>query len=298
VVFDAEPDQALRRDMMQDDPEKVLEASTDVLLPSVVKQVQRMDLQSPNVEPPSSTLPKSTQLRKRTTAKAFFGNSSTSKPSVTKQTGSKIVKSAGPSNPKGAAKNSLEKKNEPSKPAFPKRTKKPEPKTQLPSSKRTKSTLGKAVSNAQTPRPSSRKLSKKREPARENDRVVGTADDFVGDVDEDEEFLEQDAARRRRNRLREEREQKQRERVEAQAQRLREITAAPVTPVQMPGRKRRKRLVEKTSMDSNGYLHTETKAVWEEVVVEETVKPKVPKTKKPANKQRKQGDLRSFFGKR
>mmetsp|Transcript_6485 Transcript_6485/g.7146 ORF Transcript_6485/g.7146 Transcript_6485/m.7146 type:complete len:151 (-) Transcript_6485:148-600(-) len=75
-------------------------------------------------------------------------------------------------------------------------------------------------------------------------------------------------------------------------------------------RKRRKKLVDKTTMDSNGYIHTETVTEWEDVPEEELVaaseqrtKPIVTaaiakKKKVTSTKHMKQAGLMGFFQKK
>ncbi|CAB9524264.1 expressed unknown protein [Seminavis robusta] len=69
-------------------------------------------------------------------------------------------------------------------------------------------------------------------------------------------------------------------------------------------RRRRKKMVEQTFTDENGYIYTETKAVWEDVPSDEEEQFPVPskkivqaKGKKPIKKPSKQGSITSFFGK-
>jgi len=143
---------------------------------------------------------------------------------------------------------------------------------------------------------------------------VGTADDFIGDAEEDDDFLEEEEQRRLRNEEREKEEnekEKQRQRVlekqkiereEEEMKREKESVAAAPTA----GKKRRKKLVEKTTMDDQGYMHTEMVAVWEEVdevdVPSQKRVPKsnaAPKTKKNKGSEgMKQKTLMGFFAKK
>ena len=66
----------------------------------------------------------------------------------------------------------------------------------------------------------------------------------------------------------------------------------------MVGKKRRKKLVEKTTMDEHGYMHTETHVVWEEIDVIDEPKPSVELKKVMKNtKTKKQGNIMGFFTK-
>ena len=150
--------------------------------------------------------------------------------------------------------------------------------------------------------------------------AVGNVDDFVGDVDsEDEEFQQSEKERKRRNEAREKKQRKKKEQQPVQ-QDDEEEEESPVKvhgamdafaqhvekkPEQEPRKtKRRKRLVEKTTVDANGYMHTETQAVWEDVEEEEepavASKPDPVKKKAPAKntKNMKQGSLMGFFKKK
>lgn len=136
-------------------------------------------------------------------------------------------------------------------------------------------------------------------------KVAGTADDFIGDDDEDEDFLAEEQDRKRRNQIqRKDTEQKERRREEeAMAVRAaierKQGQEEPINEQPQKSKKRRKRLVEKTTMDANGYLRTETQAIWEEVSDEdEVVVKKVPVKKVPAKNGMKQGSLMGFFGKK
>lgn len=150
-------------------------------------------------------------------------------------------------------------------------------------------------------------------------KKVGNADDFVGDEDEDEDFLESERERKRRNDAREKKTKaratkKTKEPVEE------EDDDEPVDkvhgamdafaqhqekkPQAVSKNKRRKRLVEKTTMDANGYIHTETQAVWEDVddeEEEESAPAKAAPVKKAPiknTKNMKQGSLMGFFKKK
>lgn len=171
----------------------------------------------------------------------------------------------------------------------------------------------------------------------------GSADDFVGDMDEDEEFLKEEEERKRRNA---EKEKKQnRERKVKENSRQKTATRKPLPSaegeddVEMDasddgkeavhgamddfaqkktvkrdsakaddkGRKRRKQVLEeKTFVDENGFLRTETVSVWKEIEDGEDEKATTAKkstssaaTTKPKNtKNMKQQGLMGFFGKK
>ena len=161
-----------------------------------------------------------------------------------------------------------------------------------------------------------------------NATVIGTADDFMGDEDEDEEFLQQEKLRQDRRLLREgkavsssQQEQRGRPKVQQQQQqpRSKPISTTNVDtksvhkddnreeeeqqqqqhqPV-VSGKKRRKKLVEKTTMDEHGYMHTETHVEWEEIsVVDEPPAAVVEKKVIKNTKNMKQGSLMGFFSKK
>lgn len=137
-----------------------------------------------------------------------------------------------------------------------------------------------------------------------DNKVVGTADDFVGDRDEDEEFLVEEQDRKRRNEVQQkDTEEKERRREQAMAVRAakeqKQEQEQPIMEQPQKSKKRRKRLVEKTTMDANGYLRTETQAIWEEMSDEDEVAvKKVPVKKVSAKNGMKQGSLMGFFGKK
>jgi len=133
----------------------------------------------------------------------------------------------------------------------------------------------------------------------------GTADDFIGDDDEDDEFLAQEQERQRRNRLQKQEKDKKEfrraEREQVAAKEKAAVAKLQLDQEQVPikSKKRRKRLVETTTMDANGYLHTETQAIWEDVSEsEEIVVKQAPVTKVTAKNGMKQGSLMGFFGKK
>lgn len=131
----------------------------------------------------------------------------------------------------------------------------------------------------------------------ENNANIGTADDFMGDEDEDEDFEEQETERQKRNATAVE-EQKDREKERAARKKARDAAAAPEDeePTVSVGKKRLKKMVEKTTMDEHGYMHTETTVVWEEVDDIAPVKPKRKAVK--STKNMKQGNLMGFFAKK
>jgi len=142
---------------------------------------------------------------------------------------------------------------------------------------------------------------------------VGNADDFVGDEDEDDDFMEQEVERKRRNAAREksrsskkkqEKPVEQEDEVEVvKVHGAMDAFAQPSEKKPEHKKKRRKRLEEKTTMDANGYIHTETQAVWEDVEEEDEPVPvakTAPVKKAPVKntKNMKQGSLMGFFKKK
>jgi hypothetical protein len=140
---------------------------------------------------------------------------------------------------------------------------------------------------------------------------IGTADDFVGDEDEDEDFLESERKRVSRNATKPKTKPRNatqpKEAVDEEGP-VQKVNGAMDAFAQHQEKKppqkhhkRRKRLVDKTTMDANGYLHTETQALWEDVSDEEepVVKEAISK-KGPAKstKHMKQGSLMGFFKKK
>lgn len=144
---------------------------------------------------------------------------------------------------------------------------------------------------------------------------VGSVDDFVGDDDDSEDdLMEIDAAPTRKI-------------IRGRKQRKEEVEAADVVAVEKKaavpawgamdqfataeakrpteqGRRRRKKLVQTTSMDAEGYLHTETQEMWEDIPSDEE-KVEILNSKKPAAQQlptkktaMKQGTLMGFFTKK
>ena len=136
---------------------------------------------------------------------------------------------------------------------------------------------------------------------------VGTADDFMGDADEDEEFLEQEELRKDRKAEQEakevEREEllRQRDAERKEAQKRVQDDEQEQARQQQPttGKKRRKKMVEKTTMDEHGYMHTETHVEWEEIdVIDEPVALRKKVATKKNTKNLKQGNLMGFFTKK
>ena len=302
-----EKDRALYRDLLAEEsttgtPCHALDAAnhTDAIAPAVEEPMDRISLKSSRQErihrmgqAPSTTTPppfsatataSKRQGRKTTTAASFFGQS-TKKP----QAKSKQAANTEPS------------KTEP---------------TVVKTATKTKTTKQKSTNSVSKQAPASKSKTSTKKPKKPvddkksvvseekentpNDMLVGNADDFVGDEDEDDDFLREEEERRRRNRERERREQEQ---AEAEAQRRRRLLATSLPK----GRKRRKRLVEKTTMDANGYLRTETHSVWEEVPSDEEQQDvqrelaskrqtKAPQKKKVQHL--KQGNLMGFFKKK
>jgi hypothetical protein len=150
----------------------------------------------------------------------------------------------------------------------------------------------------------------------------GNADDFAGDEDEDDDFLESERQRVSRKKAAAPTKPKPKTKPRKIANQPKEDVqeeGEPVPPkvhgamdafaqheektVFQKHHKRRKRLVDKTTMDANGYLHTETQAVWEDVsddeeervVVKETI---AKKASHKSTKHMKQGSLMGFFKKK
>jgi hypothetical protein len=133
---------------------------------------------------------------------------------------------------------------------------------------------------------------------KENAPNVGTADDFVGDEDEDDEFWEEEKQRRERNIKQQKKEEVAEKRQQEQHQQEKEQQRSQPVPT-TKAKKRLKKLVEKTTMDEHGYMHTETHVVWEEIDddAEQEAPASATKTKptiKPT-KHMKQGNLMGFF---
>jgi DNA polymerase subunit Cdc27 len=164
--------------------------------------------------------------------------------------------------------------------------------------------------------------------------TIGNVDDFVGDIEEDDDFLQQEALRQERRSKAEE--------LQAKRQIVKKTSARPRPPLPpnpdspkqimnrhytnplsqssdgtdaethtkvaaVPGIKRRKTLVDKTTMDEHGYIHTETVVVWEDLPDDpplESSQPHASSTtiSKPSHSRPvksttnfKQGTLRGFF---
>lgn len=118
-------------------------------------------------------------------------------------------------------------------------------------------------------------------------KVIGDADDFVGDEDEDDDFIEEDKERQRRNAVaarksvQEANKKKTREKpqrrthprednigseVECEVDGAMDAYASYKTDVGPKGSKRRKKVLEeKTFQDEKGYFRTETVTVWKDV---------------------------------
>jgi DNA polymerase subunit Cdc27 len=256
-----------------------------------------MDL--PEIAPATNTF--SAKPRKTTTAANFFGNDAAKKDKTTPA-----------ADPKPAAVGTTT-KDRPQPAETTKKDSKPAPDTTTKVDKKrpathktdTDATAGKKPPGKTQPKPSIFGNAKKAPPPpeaeKENSPATGTADDFVGDADEDEDFLAEETDRRRRNEAQKREDaKKERQRELATAAREQAIEAQAVEKAQpVPSKKRRKRLVEKTSMDASGYLHTETQVIWEDVSDEEDLVVKQAPVKKVATKGgMKQGSLMGFFGKK
>lgn len=169
-------------------------------------------------------------------------------------------------------------------------------------------------------------------------KVVGNADDFVGDMDEEEdseddaESMEEEekevpkpplpvgkpkAAARKATRTattRSDSDDEQKETVEKDSTEAEETNAKKSTSTDNGDvtrkRARRKKMVEKTCTDEHGYLHTTTEVIWEDVPSDEedayiTVSSRTnkntkttKKTNPPPKKVLKQGSILGFFAKK
>ena len=165
---------------------------------------------------------------------------------------------------------------------------------------------------------------------------VGNADDFIGDEEEsDEEMMEEEVrhqkptvVRGRASRPKDVDDQIMIADDQEEAEKNEEVTskAKPTIYGAMDDfakpkelsqestsdankrRRRRKRLVEKTTMDKDGYLHTEKQEIWEDIPTDE--EDEVAKKSKPAPAptrpkktiskvaEMKQGSLKGFFSKK
>jgi len=245
------------------------------------------------------------------------------------------------------------------------------PSSTAPTKKGKATTAAAFFKNANTTSSKTKKAEpkEKKEEEKENSRnkkaITTSVDDFVGDVDEDEEFLEEEKARKARvakEARREARElmndekakkrntdgiESKRNKVAPKRQKRgeesgendmdiecddgdvndeekktgamdafatkKEKSAPPAGTTSSGGvKKRRKKLVEETTVDSNGYMRTETITVWEDVSddgeMEVKAKPAATKASAPKPKgkstikksggAKKQAGLASFFGKK
>lgn len=148
---------------------------------------------------------------------------------------------------------------------------------------------------------------------------VGCVDDFMGDEDDsDDDPMEVDVAPRKkiiRGRKQSNKEEKVEEPVSEEEPVLpvrgamddfaTEAKQRPAAETSTSGRRRRKKLVQKTSMDAQGYLHTETQEIWEDIPSDEEDEPifipKKPTTTQQTSTKKvamKQGSLLGFFTKK
>ena len=149
----------------------------------------------------------------------------------------------------------------------------------------------------------------------EEEKKMGNVDDFVGDVDEDEEFLEEETKRKERNAI--VRRQEVRDYatnhskvMEAKMERRKQEKHLPKSGEQLqqkPKKKRKRVLVEQTVQDADGYLQTKFVHEWQDVEEdEETENPppsKKPSLNKPKSKFKnsgnmKQAGLMNFFSRK
>lgn len=156
-----------------------------------------------------------------------------------------------------------------------------------------------------------KEISKENE--KENNKKVGRVDDLVGDEDDsdEEEVAPRKKIIRGRKPPKEESVEKEEEPVVEPAVPVRgamddfttEVKRT-TAPTETTGRRRRKKLIQKTSMDAQGYLHTETQEVWEDIPSDEEDEPifvpKKPTSQQASNKKvnMKQGSLLGFFTKK
>ena len=263
------------------------------------------NMELPEIAPATNTF--SAKPRKTTTAASFFGSDDAKKD----KTKSATVNG----DPKAGATGITTNNRLPPHAETARNDKKPEPDTNKVDKKRvathktdSDTTTSKKPPVKAQPKPSIFQKAKKAPPPteaeKENSPTTGTADDFVGDDDEDDDFLADEIDRRRRNEAQKQEDTKQeRQRelaTEAREQAILEQAKEKAQlPTVVPSKKRRKRLVETTSMDASGYLHTETQVIWEDVSDEEDVVVKKAPVKKVVSKSgMKQGSLMGFFGKK
>lgn len=168
------------------------------------------------------------------------------------------------------------------------------------------------------------------------DKHVGNADDFMGDEDEDDDFVTAEQEREERNAKQRKTQEKEvaenTQKVKRAKQHGRKtiaidkdddddndhkevvgaMDAFSKKETKLSGnrtKKRRKKLEEKTSMDASGYIHTETITVWEDVSSDEEKQQEIKKqtakvvnplakTKVANTKHMKQAGLMGFFAKK
>ena len=184
-----------------------------------------------------------------------------------------------------------------------------------------------AASSTATSLPSKKPKATAQQDEKENNKrpkSVGNADDFVGDEEEsdDEEVVVQKPAVVRgrvvpkddevmvMDDVEEEKEEKNKAKPTiygAMDDFAKPKEAAPEADAPKR-RRRRKRLIEKTTMDKSGYIHTETQEIWEDIPTDEEEEVEAPKKAKPAvpvpsrpkkkvvkTSGMKQGDIKGFF---
>lgn len=142
--------------------------------------------------------------------------------------------------------------------------------------------------------------------------TVGNADDLVFDEESSDEEVEEEtvpkASQSRQTFTSTKEDIKEEEKYQEAP--LKTEEPQPKNSSRTGAKRRRKRMVEKTYTDENGYLFTETKAVWEDVsssddekessTANKTVAPAANKSKKSGArpKSMKQASLMGFFGKK
>ena len=150
---------------------------------------------------------------------------------------------------------------------------------------------------------------------------IGNADDFVGDADEDEDFLEEEKLRHNRQLIRQQQEaEKNRQQTRNPERDHHSISVSDIhnasiiqsrqpidddknqlsssQPATVVAMKRRKKLVNKTTMDEHGYLHTETHVEWEDISVVDEPHVETKKIPVKNTKTLKQGSLVGFFSRK
>lgn len=326
-----EKDRVLLREQLISDSSTVFDHSVDIIVPSLVDQVSRMQLDASRqerldkigkavkksgagneVENTSNAL--NSKPRKATSAKNFFATKGKDKASASSGKSSKgsskpekasETKSSSSKKPSASSKSNFFTTNNSgsSKSAGSNR--------KASTTSKVKKTVDEEEEEEEKENTSSRikeatdyvrgELEKSKQKKKGlNDKNVGNADDFVGDEDEDDDFLQEEEERKKRIKQRQiedrQKETKRQRQLEERKEMERKLNP-PAVSVE-PTKKRRKKIVQKTTLDENGYLHTESVSVWEEVSDDEPVVVTKPKLKPKNTKGMKQGNLMGFFKKK